>query len=111
MIFKIALAQLNMTVGDLKGNAEKIVGAIDKSRKANALVVMFPELCITGYPPEDLLYKKQFVADNKIILKKVQDQTKAICAVVGYVDESDGNLYNAAGIFFNRQCLGIYRKI
>lgn len=111
MIFKIALAQLNMTVGDLKGNAEKIVGAIDKSRKANASVVMFPELCITGYPPEDLLYKKQFVADNKIILKKVQDQTKDICAVVGYVDELNGNLYNAAGIFFNRQCLGIYRKI
>lgn len=111
MTFKIALAQLNLTVGDLKGNGDKIINAIDKSRKANASVVMFPELAVTGYPPEDLLYKKQFVADNKNVLKKIQEQTKDICAVVGFVDEKDGKLFNAAAIFFNRQCLGIYYKI
>ncbi len=111
MTFKIALAQLNTTVGDLKGNAEKIVAAIEKSRKANVSLVMFPELAVTGYPPEDLLYKKAFIADNKNILMKIQEQSKDICVVVGFVDEKDGKLFNAAAMLFNRQCLGVYHKI
>lgn len=111
MNFKIALAQINTTVGDLRGNAEKIVSMLEKSRKAGASLVMFPELAVTGYPPEDLLYKKEFVKENKAILKKIQDNTSGICALVGFVDEKDGKLYNAAAMMFNRQLLGVYHKI
>ncbi len=111
MNFKIALGQMNATVGDLRVNAERIVSMMEKSRKAGVSLVMFPELAVTGYPPEDLLYKKAFVKENKTVLKKIQDNTSGICALVGFVDEKDGHLYNAAAMMFNKQLLGVYHKI
>ncbi len=62
--FRLALAQINLTVGDLDGNTAKIVDYMDRARSLEADLVAFPELAITGYPPEDLLFKHQFIQDN-----------------------------------------------
>ena len=67
---RIALAQMNSTVGDLEGNVAKILHSVRKARTAGADIVVFPELAITGYPPEDLLLKTRFIEDNLRALKK-----------------------------------------
>jgi len=64
---RVAMAQINSTVGDLEGNAEKIREYIDKARRRKAGLVIFPELAVTGYPPQDLSYEKAFVKENKKI--------------------------------------------
>ena len=69
---RVALAQINPTVGDLKGNVSKIIDYIKKSLRAGVQIVAFPELAITGYPPEDLLLKNKFIEDNLAALKKIQ---------------------------------------
>ena len=65
---KVYLAQINTTVGDIAGNAGKILTALDEARKRSAEIAVFPELAITGYPPRDLLEKKAFIADNLLAL-------------------------------------------
>jgi NAD+ synthase (glutamine-hydrolysing) len=107
---RIALAQINPTVGDFEGNVSKIIGYIEESGKAGAQIVVFPELSITGYPPEDLLLKPQFIEDNLEALKKVQKKVKDIIAIVGFVDRSD-DIYNAAAIIYNKKLIGIYHKM
>jgi len=86
---RIALAQINPTVGDISGNTKKILKFIDMAKDADADIVAFPELAVTGYPPEDLLLKPQFIADNIKHLKKIAHKTKGITAVVGFVDKKD----------------------
>lgn len=108
---RIALAQMNSTVGDLKGNARKIISFIEKAKKQKADVVAFPELAITGYPPEDLLLKPQFIADNKEALKKIVNKTAGIAAVIGFVDSLNNNLYNAAAIIADGKMKDSYHKI
>ncbi len=115
---RIALAQINPTVGDLTGNIKKIVDYIKKAKKSGAHLVVFPELAITGYPPEDLLLKPHFIKDNFKALKEVQGYTKGITAIVGFVDKkSDSSLkdrtgiYNAAAIMNNRKLIDIYHKV
>jgi NAD+ synthase (glutamine-hydrolysing) len=107
---RIAMAQINPTVGDLAGNRDMIIDAIGLSRKAGADIVAFPELALTGYPPEDLLLKPQFVADNLRALREVQRATKGITAVVGFVDKKD-LLYNAAAVLHNGEHPCTYHKI
>jgi NAD+ synthase (glutamine-hydrolysing) len=109
-IFRIALAQINPTVGNLEGNVSKIIDYIKRAKKAGAQVAAFPELAITGYPPEDLLLKTQFVVDNLDALKKVQKNTDNITVIVGFVDKRD-EIYNAAAIIYNKKLIDIYHKM
>jgi NAD+ synthase (glutamine-hydrolysing) len=83
---KIALAQINPTVGDLEGNSKKIIEYIDKARKQGADLIVFPELAITGYPPEDLVLKPQFITDNLAALDTIVKSSKGIGVYVGFVD-------------------------
>ncbi|MFH0886584.1 MAG: nitrilase-related carbon-nitrogen hydrolase, partial [bacterium] len=105
---KIALAQINPTVGDLEGNASKIIKFIDRAKNAGADIVCFPELAITGYPPEDLLLKPQFITDNLLYLKEIIKETKGIAVVIGFVDKvkdlpagRHGKIFNAAAFITN----------
>lgn len=107
---RIALAQVNTTVGDFDGNLKKILGAVDAARSAGADIVTLPELAICGYPPEDLLFKPQFIQANLDSLQKIAAAAKDITVVTGFVD-SDGDIYNAAAILHDGKIAGIYRKI
>ena len=106
---RIALAQINPTVGDLDGNVAKIVAAYQQADDAGCDIVAFPELAITGYPPEDLVLKPGFVADNLAALAKVAARTGRCAAVVGYV-ASDRDIYNAAAVCVAGEVVGTYRK-
>ena len=107
--FRVGLAQINTTVGDLSGNSAKIAEYIDRARAAQVDLVAFPELAVTGYPPEDLLLKPAFVEANLVALKELAGQTTGITAVVGFVDQ-ETDLYNAAAILHDGELVGIYRK-
>jgi NAD+ synthase (glutamine-hydrolysing) len=108
-VVRIALAQLNPTVGDLDGNVAKLVAAYDQALASGCDVIAFPELSITGYPPEDLVLKPRFVADNRAALDRFAAHTGDCAAVVGFVD-SDRDIYNAAAVCANGRVLGTYRK-
>jgi NAD+ synthase (glutamine-hydrolysing) len=108
---RLALAQINSTVGDLKGNAEKISALIKKGARYQADIIAFPELALTGYPPEDLLLKPQFVSDNLSGLKKISSSTSGITSVIGFVDSDGRNLYNAAAVISECKIIDVYHKI
>src|SRR3990172_125333 len=108
---RIAMAQINTTVGDIDGNAKKIIEYIEKAEGLKADIVVFPELSVTGYPPEDLLMKADFIRGNKESLKKIAKKTKNITAIVGFADKKDDAVYNAAGILNNGKIKGVYYKI
>ena len=107
---RIALAQINPTVGDLAGNSRLIISWMDKARAAGADIVCFPELAITGYPPEDLVLKPAFVRDNLAQLNVIARSATDIAAVVGFVDE-DGDLFNAAAFLHHGEITAIYHKV
>src|SRR5690348_10777747 len=107
---RIALAQVNPTVGDLQGNARIVVDWIDKAREAGADIVCFPELVVTGYPPEDLVLKPSFVRDNIAQLDWIARATKDISAVVGFVDE-DGDIFNAAAFLHEGEIKAVFHKV
>ncbi|TMF12002.1 MAG: NAD+ synthase [Chloroflexi bacterium] len=107
---RIALAQVNPTVGDLAGNSQLIVGWMEKAREAGADIVCFPELAITGYPPEDLVLKPAFVRDNLAELSVIAQAAKGIAVVVGFVDE-DGDLFNAAAFLQDGEVKAVYHKV
>jgi NAD+ synthase (glutamine-hydrolysing) len=106
---RIALAQINTTVGDLDGNTRKILDGIERARAAEADLVTFPELSITGYPPEDLLFKPRFIRANLDCLQTIINTTTGVIAVVGFVDSED-DIYNAAAVIADCQMVGVYRK-
>jgi NAD+ synthase (glutamine-hydrolysing) len=106
---RIALAQINATVGDLSGNAAKIIAFLDRARDRGADLVLFPELAVTGYPPEDLLLKPAFITASREALDKIAVATRGLTAVVGFVD-AEGDVYNAAAVLHDGQLAGIYRK-
>lgn len=111
-MLRIALAQINTTVGDLEGNGRKISEGIVRAREVSADIVAFPEMAITGYPPEDLLLKKHFVDDNRKVLKKILPVSAHIVAIVGFVDADDqGRLYNAAAVIHDKKLVGVYHKV
>jgi NAD+ synthase (glutamine-hydrolysing) len=107
---RIAMAQINTTVGDFDGNVKKILGAIDNARTIKADIVTLPELAICGYPPEDLLFKPQFIQANLQSLQKIVEASQGITVVVGYVD-SDGDIYNAAALISDGKLIGTYHKM
>ncbi|MEX2625691.1 MAG: NAD+ synthase, partial [Ilumatobacteraceae bacterium] len=108
-VLRIALAQVNPTVGDIDGNVELLADAYDRAEAAGCDLVAFPELAITGYPPEDLVLKPGFVADNRAALQKLAAHTGRCAAVVGFVDV-DRDLYNAAAVCAHGEVLDTYRK-
>lgn len=124
--FRIAMVQMNPTVGDLDGNVKRIVGWLREARKAKADLVAFPELAVTGYPPEDLLLKPRFVEDNRLALQEVVRECRDIAAVVGYVGQGVASdhksvsptvvpagrheLYNAAAVIAERRVAATYNK-
>ena len=85
------MSQLNPLVGDLAGNETKILADYSRAQADKCDVVVFPELSVTGYPPEDLLLKNAFVRDNTDTLQRIAASTGECAAVVGFVDEKDGN--------------------
>jgi NAD+ synthase (glutamine-hydrolysing) len=107
---RIALAQINPIVGDLEGNARLIVDRIGEARDHQADLVCFPELALTGYPPEDLVLKPAFVRDNLKQLEQVIQATEGISAVVGFVDD-DGEIFNAAAFIRDRELKAVYHKV
>lgn len=108
---RVAVAQINPTVGALEANRDKIRAFIASAKKQYAEVVVFPECALCGYPPEDLLYKQHFVRDNLTYLRSLIKGTKGIVAIVGFVEQArDGRLYNAAAVIGNGKLAGVYRK-
>jgi len=108
---RIALAQINTTVGDLSENKTKILSYIRQARERQAGVVVFPELSVTGYPPEDLLFKDHFIRENLVVLRQIAKEVKKMTAVVGFVDrDRKGGLYNAAAVIAGGGVKGIYHK-
>ncbi len=108
--FRLALAQINTTVGDLDGNVRKILEYVDGARAFGADLVAFPETAITGYPAEDLLYKTAFLRDNMAAMRRVVEASQGIAVVVGFVD-TDGDIYNAAAVAKDGELAGVYHKI
>jgi NAD+ synthase (glutamine-hydrolysing) len=106
----LALAQINTTIGDLQGNADKIAEYIGRARDAGADIVAFPELAVTGYPPEDLVLRRSFVEDNLRVLEEtVVPVTKGIVAVVGFIDLQE-DVFNAAAVVADNRVVGRYHK-
>jgi NAD+ synthase (glutamine-hydrolysing) len=106
---RVALCQINTVVGDLDGNVARILAALDDAEAAGADLAAFPELAITGYPPEDLVLKPGFVADNRAALAKVAARTGRCAAIVGFVD-AGRDLHNAAAVCQGGEVAGVYRK-
>ncbi|HYA87831.1 MAG TPA: NAD+ synthase [Nitrospirota bacterium] len=107
---RITMAQINPTVGDLAGNRDKIIDYIRRSKKQAADIVAFTELAITGYPPEDLVLKPQFVKDNLRTLKEIARATLGISAIVGFVNNND-HIYDAAAVMSNGRLAYVYHKM
>ena len=109
---RIALGQLNLTVGDLAGNVEKMASSASEAAAAGVELVCFPELSITGYPPEDLVLRPEFVRDNLAALDELAAKTADACPVIaGFVDRTERGLHNAAGFLTGGEVRARYHKI
>ena len=109
-LLRVALAQLNPTVGDIRGNARKISEGIARARDEGASLVVFPELSLTGYPPEDLLLKTSFLDAAEAALQELAGQTQGIAAVVGYPEKAE-DVYNSAAVLADGDVVATYRKM
>jgi len=110
-MLKISLAQINPTVGDLAGNTRKILEYTALAQKAGARLVVFPELAVCGYPPEDLLLKKHFVADNIKALDAMSKKVRDLSIITGFVDsDAGGKIYNAAALISDGKVQNVYHK-
>ncbi|MCI0850251.1 MAG: NAD+ synthase, partial [Chloroflexi bacterium] len=110
---RIGLAQINVAVGDLDGNVAKILEYAGRAREQGCDIVAFPELAVTGYPPEDLLLRRRFVLDNLAALERIVERApKEIALVVGFVDAREGEsaIYNAAAVIRDGRTVEVYRK-
>jgi NAD+ synthase (glutamine-hydrolysing) len=109
--WRIGIAQINCTVGDLKGNCEKILSFTERARDYGTDIVAFPEMAVTGYPPEDLLLKPKFIADNLSAIKGLARTIRDIVAVIGFVDRKGTRLFNAAAVVMGGVIRGVYHKM
>ena len=107
---RVALCQVNLTVGDLDGNVETMARALKEAEAADAHVACFPELGIAGYPPEDLVLKRGFVNANRAALDRFAALTGDTVAVVGFVESREDQLFNAAAICHGGRVVGTYQK-
>jgi NAD+ synthase (glutamine-hydrolysing) len=111
MSFLIVMAQLNLTVGDISGNADKIIEAAEKAKdQFKAEIVIFPELTLTGYPPEDLLLRPSFIKSVETALQKIIDNVSGIHVLIGYPKKITDDLFNAAGLIYNGKIEKEYLK-
>jgi len=109
---RIGLAQINPVVGDLSGNAKKILSFIRQAEKNRVEILTFPELALTGYPPEDLLLRDGFIRDSLKILRHISRRVGKILVVLGCIDRDRyGNIYNAAALIRRKKIQSIYHKI
>src|SRR3954453_4414450 len=106
----VALAQIDSTVGDLDGNAEKIRAGIERARNEGVQLVLFPELSLTGYPPEDLLIKTHFLRDAAERLEELAEAAEDVVALVGFPQLRD-DVYNAAAVLAEGRVQAVYRKM
>ena len=106
---RVALGQINSVVGDIDANTEKILAALAAAEEAGCHAAVFPELAITGYPPEDLVLKQRFVEDSRKAMEHIASQSRSCTAVVGFVDGTDG-CRNAAGVAVEGRLAGVYHK-
>jgi NAD+ synthase (glutamine-hydrolysing) len=107
---RIALCQMNAVVGDIAGNERSIGEAIASARDGGAQLVLFPELAITGYPPEDLLLKEHFLADARAAVERVAAEATGLAVVLGFPERAD-DVYNAAAVLADGSVQAIYRKV
>ena len=116
---RISCAQLSFSVGAIQENKEKILSKLEEAEKISSDIVLFPELSLTGYPPEDLLLRESFVGKNFAVLEEIAEFSGKTSGVVGFVDRSirkqtndnvDRNITNAAAIVQNGDVQGIYHK-
>ena len=110
-LLRICLAQINPIVGDLEGNADKIIDYTVKALKLKSDIIVFPELALSGYPPEDLLLKPHFINKNKEKLLQIAKASGPILSVIGFPYMEHGNLFNAAALIYDGKLLDIYKKI
>ncbi len=123
---RLALCQMNATVGDLAGNAQRILDGIEAAKQARAELVLFPELALTGYPPEDLLLREHFLKDTGAQLQRLAAAAEGIVAIVGFPERIPGAvrgpepgspgptatvLYNAAAVLAAGAVAQVYRKV
>jgi NAD+ synthase (glutamine-hydrolysing) len=107
---RVALAQINPVVGDIPGNEAMIRAALAEAKDAGAQLALFPELSITGYPPEDLLLKEHFLTDARAALDRVAGDAEGIVALVGFPERAD-DVYNSAAVLADGAVRAIYRKL
>ena len=107
---RIGMAQINTTVGDFAGNTQKILKAIAEARSLGVDLLTFPELAVCGYPPEDLLFKPQFIEENLRSLGQVVEHSSGLAIIVGFVD-AKSDIYNAAAVVHDGKLVGVYHKI
>jgi NAD+ synthase (glutamine-hydrolysing) len=108
---RIALAQVNPVVGDVAANADLVRRGIARAREADAQLVVFPELVLTGYPPEDLLLKGYFIDAVERALSDLAAEARDIVALVGFAERGGGGLHNSAAVLADGARPGAYRKM
>ena len=106
---RIALAQINARVGDIEGNLNKILSYLSSAKDSGVDILCFPELSITGYPPEDLLLKPNFINDSIDAVQEVRRAAKNITVILGYPDRKE-DIYNAAAIIHDKKLIDVYHK-
>lgn len=109
-ILRIALAQVNMTLGNFDENFKKLNHFINQGISDNVDIITFPELAVSGYPPEDLLFNDDFLNANKYYLNKIIPHVKDIVAIIGFVDHTDYT-HNAAAIISDQKLFNVYHKV
>ena len=107
---RLALCQINVTVGDIASNLERIRAAQRACEEAEAELVLYPELALTGYPPEDLLLREHFLADARSALEELAKDVGDSVAVVGFPERAE-DVYNAAAVLWRGSVQAIYRKM
>ncbi len=108
---RLALCQINTTVGDVAGNERRILAAVSAARDRGAQLVLLPELTISGYPPEDLLLKRHFLHDCRAALDRLAAETHGLVAVVGFPERDGRNVYNSAAVLAAGQVAAVHRKV
>jgi NAD+ synthase (glutamine-hydrolysing) len=107
---RIAMVQLNTTVGDFEGNLQKMLKGVERAKALGADLLTFPELAVCGYPPEDLLFKPRFIAENRRYLQKLVEASAGITIVTGFADAKE-YIYNAAAVIHDGKLVDVYHKI
>lgn len=111
VFLRIALAQMNSVVGDFSFNSDKIIENLKQARKMGADVILFPELAITGYPPEDLLLKESFLKQSQKTLEKIIPHSKGLTAIIGFAEKQGKRIYNSAALLGDGKHIGTCRKM